>query len=266
MEAPTITLAEFCEVRLFKASDTPGNGWSQIGDGGVLRLSFIIGCIAGETDNTGWGKVTYHNQLTGACGLNFLVVPNFVILPSKDWAGRVTFKALSKTIGSNGKKSMYSVELDSEDDANLLCYLCEVVQLAASRAKDGCPITAGNDSAPAVVAAQMLFGSEQEAIRQRIKSRLFQLAEINSIGFTYARGGAVTREPQKGAGNYDYKETQSVEGDEAGEADQKDMNEVGTSRHPDDDGNDSDLESPWADANCAPSQQWMSAFPSLQVE
>jgi hypothetical protein len=174
MKFSTITLAEFHEVRPFRRSDTPGNGWHEYGKG-VLRLNIITGSDGDIVDLTGRGQLTFHNDLTihnyltKACGINTLSPP--VIKLSTKCSQRVTFKAWSNTFGNQWKKNKYTVKLQSSKDAKRLFYLCELLQKAAPQAKVSHDITPN--------AAKMLlnFAIENEAL----KSRLLQLAEPNPI-------------------------------------------------------------------------------------
>jgi len=178
----TLELLKFDQVKLFRASDTEGGGWNQYGIGGPVRISIIKESYPSGRDYRGWGQMTFHNCLTGAGGLNVLLVPNFPMLKEEN---RITFKALSQVVGSNGKKNMFSMKLASSEDAARLWYAVFVLQLAAKQAKAGNPITIPNPDSIETTIAHAFIGSDQEAIeRQLVLSSLGQLAIANRPEFS----------------------------------------------------------------------------------
>jgi hypothetical protein len=179
MPFSTVKLVQFSNVSLFKASNTPGKKWNTYGGKGRVDVTMITDSDPEGPHHEGWSQLTFHNQRTCALGINILVVPNLVLLLSRDEPFRVTFKALSRTIGCNGMKSMYAMRLASKEDAEKLCYLCELLQIGATEAREGRPATL-KENFEDPTAAQVVFASENEALLHCIKSKLLQLAEARA--------------------------------------------------------------------------------------
>jgi hypothetical protein len=175
----TVKLFEFSKVSLFKASDTPGKKWNTYGDKGRVDVKMITESDPKLPNREGWSQLTFYNQGTCALGMNIMFVPNLVFLLSRNEPGRITFKALSRNIGCNGMKSMYSLRLASKVDAEKLCYLCELLQTGATEAREGRPVTL-KENTEDPTAAQVFFASENEALINCIKSKLLQLAETRA--------------------------------------------------------------------------------------
>jgi hypothetical protein len=76
-------------------------------------------------------------------------------------------------------KSMFAMRLTSKEDAEKLCYLCELLQLGATEAQEGRPATL-KETIEDPTAAQVIFDSENEALLHRVKSKLLQLAEARA--------------------------------------------------------------------------------------
>jgi len=172
----TLALTKFNDVKLFRASDTRGKKWNEYGTG-TVQANIITGSDLDGPNREGCGQVTFHNDLTRACGLNCLVVPNFEVSPSSDEPDRVTFKALSRTIGNNGKKNMYSIRLASAEDAQSFCCIVDLLQRAAAKqAKDGNAISIPDQHSIEVVVARFLIGTDKKEIeRFLIYSQLIEL-------------------------------------------------------------------------------------------
>jgi hypothetical protein len=169
-----VKLFEFANVCLFKASDNPGERWTTYGRESRVDVNIIT-----SPDKEGWAQVTFHNERTGAMGVNFLVVPNLVALLSRNEPKRITFKALSLSFGCNGKKNMYCMLLESKEDAEKMCYLCEFLQMCATEAQEGRPVTK-KEITEDRTATQVLFASENEALIHGIKSKLLELAQARA--------------------------------------------------------------------------------------
>jgi hypothetical protein len=179
MPFSTVKLVQFSNVSLFKASNTPGKKWNTFGGKGRVDVMMITDSDPEGPRHEGWSQLTFHNPRTCALGINILVVPNLVLLLSQNEPLRVTFKALSRTIGSTGMKSMFAMRLTSKEDAEKLCYLCELLQLGATEAQEGRPATL-KETIEDPTAAQVIFASENEALLHRVKSKLLQLAEARA--------------------------------------------------------------------------------------
>jgi hypothetical protein len=139
MPFSTVKLIQFSNVSLFKASNTPGKKWNTFGGKGLVDVMMITDSDpeGPHHHHEGWSQLTFHNPHTCALGISILVVPNLVLLLSQDEPFRVTFKALSRTIGCTGMKSMFAMRPTSKEEAEKLCYLCELLQLGATEAQEG---------------------------------------------------------------------------------------------------------------------------------
>jgi len=178
----TLELYKFDETKLFRASDTERRGWNTYGAGPV-RIHIIK---RSDHDYQGWGMMTFHNRLSRACGLNVLIVPNFAMEQSVNEPERVTFKALSRTFGSNGKKNMYSLKLASAEDAARLWYVVFVLQLAAKQTRrTGYRITIPSPVSVEATVLRAFIGTDQDEVdRHLVRSRLCQLATSNQSAFS----------------------------------------------------------------------------------
>ena len=184
----TLTIATFKNAKLYKASDITGKGWNEYGSG-TIRVNFIKKSDSNGPDLQGWGQWTYHNDLTGACGLNGLIVPNLPLYLSSKQPTRITFKSRSGTIGNNGKKNMYSVKLASLEDAGRLRSILNLLQIAAKQATDGSPLAVPEQNSIEMVTAEALIGrmkdKEEELERHFVWSKLIQLAKEKAQDRSY---------------------------------------------------------------------------------
>lgn len=179
MTFSSVTILEFTNTKLFKASNTPGGGFVGYGSG-TLRLNFIKTCDSDNLDIKGRVQMTYHNDLTCVCGLNTLIVSNFCCQIADGEHDRVGFKALSEVSGTNRKRNMYNVKLASSADAGRLCYVINLVQHVAKQADeaDSEIITLPDLHSAEATAARSLIGSNQESVeRFLVWTRLVQLAQ-----------------------------------------------------------------------------------------
>ncbi|CAJ1929522.1 unnamed protein product [Cylindrotheca closterium] len=180
MTFSSLSLLTFDNVSLFKVSDTRGNGFNPSTGTGTLRINYIKESDKDGPNCRGYGQMTYHNNLSKACGLNTFIVPRFVMRIFADETDRVTFKALSGVLESNNKRNMYSMRLASSEDAGRLCYAVNLLQYGASLAEAGNPIALPDLHSIEMIAARSVIGTDQSLVeRHFIWSRLIDVAKTH---------------------------------------------------------------------------------------
>ena len=181
----TLPIATFSNVELFRASDTKGGGWNEYGVGHV-HLNFIQDCDEAFSNCKGKGQLTFHNELTRAGGINMMIVKNLPVhLDVIDNPRRLTFKALSRTIGNNGLTNMYSMRFDSSENAARLWHLMFTLQFVAKQANVGQSLDIPSPISLEATTARALLGTDQEDVdRFLIIYKLVELVAANPDEFS----------------------------------------------------------------------------------